>query len=254
MTYQPPFTITDSILQAIVEISEIHGRWSVKGKSGLTPKLRRQNRIRTIHASLAIENNSLTEKQVSAVIEGKMVLGHPREIHEVRNAFAAYEKMENWKPSSMEDLLQAHEILMSALIDEAGKFRSGLVGVYRNKTLVHLAPPPDRVPHLMQDLLNWLGKTKTHPLIASCVFHYEFEFIHPFSDGNGRMGRLWQSLILSEWQSLFSFLPVETIVHKKQAQYYRALNACNKSGNSTAFIEFMLNAILTAMKELQSNV
>ncbi len=250
MTYQPPFTITESMLKAVAEICKMLGRWSVESGSNLTPQLRRNNRIRTIHASLAIENNSLTEKQVSAVIEGKRVLGSPREILEVQNAFATYEKMSDWKSSSLRDLLKAHKILMQTLIYEAGKFRSGSVGVYRGKTLIHLAPPADRVPHLMKDLLNWLGKTDTHPLIASCVFHYEFEFIHPFSDGNGRMGRLWQSLILSKWEPLFSFLPVETIVYKQQAKYYQALNSCNKSGDSTLFIEFMLNALLITMQEV----
>lgn len=250
MTYQPPFTISNSVLKSVAEISELFGRWSEKMGFDLNPKLRRQNRIRTIHASLAIENNSLSEKQVSAVIDGKRVLAPQKEIHEVKNAFATYEAMSNWRPSSMKDLLKAHEILMSGLIDEVGKFRSGLVGIYRGKTLLHFAPPPDRVHNLMKDLLNWLGKTDVHPLIASCVFHYEFEFIHPFSDGNGRMGRLWQSLILSKWQPLFGFLPVETIVHKQQAKYYNALNACNKSGDSTIFIEFMLDAIKQVMEEV----
>ena len=180
----------------------------------------------------------------------KKILGAQREIHEVKNAFATYEKMQNWQPSSLEDLLEAHEILMSSLVDEAGKFRRGLVGVYSGDTLVHMAPPADRVPHLMQDLLNWLGKTDTHPLVASCVFHYEFEFIHPFSDGNGRMGRLWQTLILSKWQPLLAFLPVETVVYEQQNQYYQALGASDKVGDSTLFIEFMLNALRISMQEV----
>lgn len=249
MTYKPPFTITEPILKAVAEISEMVGRLAIKSEAKFSPKLRRQNRIRTIHASLAIENNSLTEKQVSAVIEGKKVLGHPREIHEVKNAFTTYDKMQNWQPSSLKDLLEAHEILMNNLVDETGKFRSGLVGVYKDKALIHMAPPADRVPHLMQDLLNWLGKTNSHPLVASCVFHYEFEFIHPFSDGNGRMGRLWQSLILSKWQPLLAFLPVETVVHEQQNQYYQALGASDKAGNSTIFIEFMLNALKISLQE-----
>jgi Fic family protein len=249
MTYQPPFAITESILKSVADICKLLGRWSVENASGLTPQLRRKNRVRTIHATLAIENNSLSEKQVSAVIEGKRILGAPREICEVQNAFATYEEMPNWQPANLNDLLAAHKILMQGLIDEAGKFRSGAVGIYRDKTLIHLAPQPDRVPHLMQDLLNWLGKTQAHPLIVSCVFHYEFEFIHPFSDGNGRMGRLWQSLILSKWEPIFSFLPVETIVHQKQNEYYQALNSCNQEGSSTIFIEFMLDALRIAMQE-----
>jgi len=249
MTYKPPFTITESMLKSVAEICELVGRWSVESKLDLAPQLRRQNRIRTIHASLAIESNSLSEKQVSAVIEGKTVLGAPREIREVQNAFATYEEMSNWRSDSLDDLFKAHEILMSGLVDEVGKFRSGSVGVYQDTTLIHLAPPADRVPHLMQDLLDWLGKTDTHPLIASCVFHYEFEFIHPFSDGNGRMGRLWQSLILSKWKPLLAFLPVETVVHKRQSQYYQALGACDKNANSNIFIKFMLDALRVAMQE-----
>lgn len=249
MTYQPPFTITESMLKSVAEICEMIGRCSFESSPNFTPQLRRQNRIRTIHASLAIENNSLSEKQVSAVIDGKIVLGHPREIYEVKNAFAAYEEMSNWQPNNLQDLLTAHKTLMQALVDEAGKFRSGSVGVYKDKTLIHLAPPADRVTHLMQNLLSWIGETKTHPLIASCAFHYEFEFIHPFADGNGRMGRLWQSLILSKWQPLLAFLPVETVVYKRQDQYYQALGACDKAGNSNIFIEFMLDALCVSMQE-----
>lgn len=250
MTYQPPFAVTNSALNLVAEICEMIGRWSHETKGSLSPQLRRNNRIRTIHASLAIENNSLSEKQVSAVIEGKTVLGERREIQEVRNAFLAYEEMPNWQMASVDDLLKAHEILMQGLIDEAGKFRSNLVGVYKDKTLIHMAPLADRVWHLTKNLLNWLEKSESHPLISSCVFHYEFEFIHPFSDGNGRMGRLWQSLILSKWQPILAFLPVETVVHKQQEHYYQALGACDKNGDSTLFIEFMLNAIKTAMEEV----
>ncbi len=250
MTYQPPFTINNSILKSVAEIAEMLGRWSAETGGNLNPQLRRNNRIRTIHASLAIENNSLTEKQVSTVIEGKPVLGSPREVKEVQNAILAYEEMPNWNSSSIDDLLRAHEILMRSLVDEAGKFRSTAVGIYKDKTLIHMAPPADRVPYLMQELLDWLDKTETHPLIVSCVFHYEFEFIHPFSDGNGRMGRLWQSLILSKWQPLLAHLPVETVVHQQQEQYYQALGACDKAGDSTLFIEFMLGAIKQAMSEV----
>ncbi|MBM5782086.1 MAG: Fic family protein [Pelagibacterales bacterium] len=250
MTYQPPFLITNSILKLIAEISEMVGRWSAENKENLSPQLRKQNRIRTIHASLAIENNSLSEKQVSAVIEGKNVLGTVREIKEVQNAILAYDEMHNWQPSSLNDLLKAHEILMRSLVEEAGQFRNNAVGIYKDKSLIHMAPPADRIPHLMQDLFDWLQKTESHPLIASCVFHYEFEFIHPFSDGNGRMGRLWQSLILSKWQPLFAYLAVETVVHKRQEHYYQALGVCDKAGESTLFIEFMLGAIKEAMEEV----
>ncbi|NBV06202.1 MAG: Fic family protein [Proteobacteria bacterium] len=250
MAYRPPFLITDSVLKSIADIEEMVITWSFETREELNPQLRRNNRIRTIHASLAIENNSLSEKQVSAVIEGKTVLGQPREIQEVRNAFLAYEEMSNWQPENLQDLLKAHEILMRGLVDEAGKFRSGLVGIYKDQTLIHMAPPAERVPHLIQDLLDWLSKTETHPLINSCVFHYEFEFIHPFSDGNGRMGRLWQSLILSKYVPFLAYLPVETVVHKQQEKYYQVLGACDKAGDSTLFIEFMLDAIKQAMAEV----
>lgn len=171
-------------------------------EQNLTPRLRRENRIRTIQASLAIENNTLTLEQVTAVIEGKRVLGHPREIQEVRIAFDTYEAMEEWDASSEQDLLAAHELLMRGLVDETGRYRSGGVGIFRSDQLVQMAPPADRVPKLMTDLLDWLENTNAHPLEASCVFHYEFEFIHPFADGNGRMGQLWQTLVLTRHREI----------------------------------------------------
>ncbi len=248
--YQPPFEISASALQAVAEICEMLGRWSISNKPTLSPHLRRNNRIRTIHASLAIENNSLSVKEVAAVLDGKTVLGLPREIQEVRNAFAAYEEMPNWQPENLQNLLTAHQLLMQGLIDDAGKFRSSGVGIYRDQTLIHLAPPADRVANLTADLLAWLKKTDTHPLITSCVFHYEFEFIHPFADGNGRMGRMWQTLILSKWNSLLAFLPVETVIQKRQAEYYQALAASDKAGSATNFIEFMLDALRISMSEV----
>jgi Fic family protein len=247
--YHPPFEINGSILRMVAEICEMLGRWSVLNKPTLSPHLRRNNRIRTIHASLAIENNSLSEKQVSAVIEGKMVLGAPREIWEVKNAFAAYEAMPDWQPENLENLLAAHQLLMRGLIDEAGKFRSGALEIYRDQTLIHLAPPADRVTNLVSDLLGWLKKTDFHPLIMSCVFHCDFEFIHPFADGNRRLGRLWQTLILSKWQPILAFLPVETVIHARQADYYQALSASDAAGNSTKFIIFMLDSLRSAIAE-----
>jgi len=168
----------------------------------------------------------------------------------VKNAFAAYEAMTGWNPSSVKDLLAAHRLLVSGLVDDAGRFRSRAVGIAQCGRVVHLAPPADRVTGLMKDLLVWLKRTDTHPLVASCVFHYELEFIHPFADGNGRMGRLWQTLILSHWNPLFAFLPVETVIRDRQADYYRVLGACDKAGHSTAFIEFLLAALLTALREV----
>lgn len=247
--YKPPYTLTPAILNFVAEIGEAIGRYTATADRYLTPQLRRENRIRTIHASLAIENNTLTLEQVTAVIEGKHVLGHPREIQEVRNALAAYEAMEGWAATSREDLLTAHRLLMSALVDDAGHFRSGGVGIFQGKQLVHMAPPADRVPQQIDDLLDWLKHTDEHPLVASCVFHYELEFIHPFADGNGRMGRLWQTLILRTWKPLLAYLPVETVVRDRQDDYYRVLAEADKQADATPFVEFMLQALLNAIQQ-----
>ena len=249
MSYEPPSTITPHIVQRVVEIVELVTRWSVPEDDMMAPQLRRNNRIRTIQASLAIENNTLSIEQVTAVLDGKPVVGLPREIQEVRNAFVAYEHLSNWKPHSSADLLAAHGVLMAGLVDDAGHYRRGGVGIYNNQGLVHIAPPAGRVYELMADLLGWLVSAPVHPLIASCVFHYEFEFIHPFADGNGRMGRLWQTLILSQWQPMLAYLPVETVIKMRQTDYYQALAAADKVGDSTSFIEFMLHALLDSMTE-----
>ena len=250
MSYQPPYTITSQILQRVTEIVELLTRWEVAGDNTLSPQLRRNNRIRTIQASLAIENNTLSIEQVTAVLEGKTVLGLPREIQEVRNAFAAYEQLPNWQAYSAADLLTAQGLLMAGLVDEAGCFRTGGVGIYNGQDLVHMAPPASRVEALMTDLLAWLASAQVHPLIASCVFHYEFEFIHPFADGNGRMGRLWQTLILSQWQPLLAYLPVESVIRDRQTTYYQALADADNLADSTPFIEFMLQALLDTMTEV----
>lgn len=252
MSYQPPYTITPQILQRVAEIIELLTRWSVSGNSALSPQLRRNNRIRTIQASLAIENNTLSIEQVTAVLAGKQVLGLPREIQEVKNAFAAYEHLSGWQPHSRTDLLAAHGLLMAGLVDEAGAFRTSGVGIYNDKGLVHMAPPADRVPSQVADLLAWLESAPVHPLIASCVFHYEFEFIHPFTDGNGRMGRLWQTLILSQWQPVLAYLPVESVIRVRQTDYYQALADSDTAGNSTVFIDFMLQAIQDTLNEALS--
>ena len=252
MSYQPPYTITPLILQRVAEIVELLTRWEVAGDNALSPQLRRNNRIRTIQASLAIENNTLSIEQVTAVLEGKTVLGLPREIQEVRNAFTAYEQLPNWQADSAADLLSAHGFLMAGLVDDAGCFRTGGVGIYNGQNLVHMAPPASRVPALMADLLAWLASAPVHPLIASCVFHYEFEFIHPFADGNGRMGRLWQTLILSQWQLVLAYLPVESVIRDRQTAYYQALADADSLADSTPFIEFMLQALLDAMTEVST--
>ncbi len=250
MSYQPPYTITPKILQHVADIVALLTRWQICSQASLTPQLRRNNRIRTIQASLAIENNSLSIDQVTAVLDGKPVLGLPREIQEVRNAFAAYEQLPKWKADSEVDCLTAHGFLMAGLVDEAGCYRNSGVGIYNNQALVHMAPPASRVTTLMADLLSWLASNAVHPLIASCVFHYEFEFIHPFADGNGRMGRLWQTLILSQWHPLLAYLPVESIIRVRQTAYYQALADADNLANSTPFIEFMLQALLDALTEV----
>ena len=245
----PPYTITSTMLTLVAEISGLLGRLGAFEDAGKVPKLRRENRIRSIHASLAIENNTLNLDQVTAIIAGKRVLGKPREIQEVKNAFAAYDALPSWNPSSVKDLLAAHRLMLENLVPDAGKFRANAVGIAKGGRIVHLAPPAAGVPGLMKNLLGWLKRTDAHPLIASNVFHYELEFIHPFADGNGRIGRLWQTLILSRWNPLFAFLPVESVIRDHQSEYYKVLAACDKAGNSTAFIEFMLSALLTALRE-----
>lgn len=247
--YQPPFTITPAILALVEEIGEALGRWSATIPRGLSPVLRRGNRIRTVQASLAIENNTLTIEQVTAVLEGKRVLGPPREIQEVRNAFAAYEALTGWDPASLDDLLAAHRTLMAGLMDDAGRLRPGGVGIYRGSDLVHMAPPASRVFELVRDLLGWLGRGELHPLLASGVVHYELEFIHPFADGNGRIGRLWQTLILSRWRPILAYLPVETLIRERQDAYYQALAESDQAGAATPFVAFMLDALSAAIDE-----
>ena len=247
--YQPPFSFTAQIVEQVSRISEALAVWKARSETTLTPMLRRGNRIQTIQASLAIEHNTLTVEQVSAVIDGKPVMGPPREIQEVRNAFATYEKMEQWQPTHEADLLEAHGLLMQVLVEDYGRYRSGGVGVYQGETLIHMAPPANQVPRLMGDLLNWLSKTDLPPLVASCLFHYEFEFIHPFSDGNGRMGRLWQTLILAQWRPELAWLPVESVVRDRQQEYYDALGQADNEAQATPFVEFMLAALEQALQQ-----
>lgn len=246
--YTPPYSLTSTMMRLVSEISELVGKAQMQTASTM-PHLRKNNRIRTVHASLAIENNSLSVEQVTAILDGKRVLGLPQEIQEVRNAFKAYEKMEEWNPGDLSHLLDAHGVLMSGLVDRAGQLRTGGVGVFEGSRVIHMAPPAHLIHGQMEDLLHWLAETDEHPLIASCVFHYEFEFIHPFEDGNGRMGRLWQTLILSRWKPLFAYLPVETVIRDRQEEYYSALGKADQSGESTAFIEFLLETLLTALRE-----
>ncbi len=248
-TYQPPFTLTHGLTKQVAEIAELIGQWKAANQNALVPELRRGNRIKTIQASLAVEQNTLSIEQVTAVIEGKTVLGQAREIQEVKNAFSAYEVMEDWQANKLEDLLTAHGILMQGLMNDAGVLRSGGTGIYQDKQLIHMAPPASQLPRLMENLLNWLTSTDAHPLIASAAFHYEFEFIHPFSDGNGRMGRLWQTLILSQWQPVLAYLPVETVIKQQQSEYYRLLGESDKLSDCTGFIAFLLKALRDSLQE-----
>ena len=219
-SYKPPFTMTDDITNLVIEIGELVGKIDVWDKASVDPMLHRANRIKTIHSSLAIESNTLSLGQVTAILDGKRVLAPPDEIHEVKNAYEAYEELHNMDPYSVKDLLRAHRIMMSGLIKDAGAFRSGNVGVYSGNILIHAGSPSNYVPELIEGLFLWLKKSSLHPLIKGCIFHYEFEFIHPFSDGNGRTGRLWHSLILQKWKPFFAWLPIETLIYENQNEYY----------------------------------
>lgn len=248
--YQPPFKITSKIIDYISRISEKIGEINSLENSPHQVKLRKENRIKTIHSSLAIENNSLTIEQITAIIDGKRVLGSPNEIQEVKNAVQTYELLLKLNPYEEKDLLKAHSLMMQDLVSNNGKYRNEGVGIFDGNQVVHLAPPADRVPLLMADLFNWLKTSDVHPLIKSCVFHYEFEFIHPFQDGNGRMGRLWQTVILKEWKEVFAWIPVESLIKENQSEYYNALNSSDKEADSSSFIEFMLSLLLKTIEEI----
>jgi Fic family protein len=247
---KPPFEITNTIISDVATIAELVGRISSTSNLSVGPSLRRTNRIRTIHASLAIEQNTLSIEQVTAVLEGKTVLAPPKDIAEVKNAYEIYEHMDTLDPYSVDALLFAHGIMVRGLVEEAGEFRSRPVGVVDAQgNVLHFGTLPQYVPDLVCELLDWTRDNDMHMLIKSCVFHYEFELIHPFSDGNGRMGRLWHTLLLSKWNPLFVWLPVESIIHDRQQEYYAAINASNNAGESTKFIEFMLSAIKASLIE-----
>ncbi len=249
-TYVPPFTITDEITTLVAEIAEKVGHLTASAGQLPTPQLRRENRIKTIQSSLAIENNSLSLDQVTAIVEGKRVLGAPNEIQEVKNAIDAYELMLELNPYKEKDMLKAHKLMMTDLVAECGRFRTGGVGVFNGEVCIHMAPPAQRVPLLIGELLDWVKITKTHPLISSCVFHYEFEFIHPFADGNGRLGRMWQTLLLMQWKPIFAWIPVETIVKEHQQEYYAAIMKSDHEASSTPFIVFMLGCLKEALDEM----
>lgn len=249
--YQPPFHMTEKITNLIVEIGEHVGAITTYDALQKDPVLRRENRIRSIHSSLAIEQNTLSLEQVTDVIAGKRVLAPPQDIHEVKNAYDAYEAAYRMDPYSVEDLLKIHRVMMEGLVNEAGIFRNGNVGVFDGDRLIHAGTPAKYVPDLVASLFSWLKESDTHPLLKSSIFHYEFEFIHPFADGNGRMGRLWQSLILAKWNNIFEWIPVETMVHEHQQEYYDALNRAGQIADAAPFVELMLEMISTTLAEIK---
>jgi Fic family protein len=249
--YTPPFTLSANAISRIAEIAALVERFAIRMKQPDALLLRRANKIKSIHSSLAIEGNTLSEEQVSDILNGTPVVAPIRQIQEVRNAIATYDLYLKLNPFSVEDLLKAHGAMMSALVDNPGEFRRSGVGVMSGNEVIHMAPPPHRVSALIADLFDWLKNAKDHLLVKSCVFHYEFEFIHPFADGNGRMGRLWQSLILGKWNPVFQFLPVENMVHANQQAYYDAINASTERANSAPFIDFMLGEIFSTLQQRQ---
>ncbi len=247
---KPPFEITNAILDEIAQIAELVGQVHMASGLSANPTLRRTNRIRSIHASLAIEQNTLTLEQVTAVLNGKQVIGPPKDIAAAKNAYEIYEMLDRLDPYSVEDLLSAHAVMTRGLVEESGCFRSGPVGVVDGQgNVLHFGTLPDYVPGNTKELLDWVRDSDYHMLIKSCVFHYELELIHPFADGNGRIGRLWHTLLLTKWKPLFAWLPVESIIHDRQNEYYDAINRSNCAGASTAFISFMLSAIKEALQE-----
>ena len=247
---KPPFEITNQIITLVAEIAELTGELTTANHLMTNPTLRRSNRIRTIHGSLAIEQNTLSVEQITAVLDGKLVLAPPKDIAEVKNAYEIYEQMDRLDPYSAEDLLAAHGVMTRGLVEESGMFRTRPVGVVDQQgRVLHFGTLPQYVPDLVMELLEWTGGSDLHMLIRSCVFHYELELIHPFADGNGRVGRLWHTLLLSKWNPAFAWLPVESMIYNNQQAYYDAINASNAEGESTAFIEFMLATIKASLME-----
>ena len=246
---KPPFEITNTIIHEVAEIAELVGNLTSTNQLSANPTLRKTNRIRTIHGSLTIEQNTLSLEQVTAVLNGKQVLAPPKDIAEVKNAYEIYERLDELDPYSVDDLLTAHRIMTRGLVEESVVFRSRPVGVVDQEghVLHHIGTLPNYVPDLVMELLDWVEKSDVHMLIRSCVFHYELELIHPFADGNGRIGRLWHTLLLSQWNPVFAWLPVESMIHARQPEYYAAINASNASGESTVFIEFMLSTIKASL-------
>jgi Fic family protein len=250
LSMKPPYDITPTILKQITAIAEKLGEVNASYLNKQKPQLRKENRIKTIHSSLQIEGNTLTEEQITALIENKRIVGPKKDILEVLNAIQVYESLEKYTFQSEKSFLKAHAQLMNGLIEDAGKYRTKGVGIVKGTQVEHIAPPHKNVPFLMKDLFTYLKKSDDLTLIKSCVFHYEMEFIHPFLDGNGRMGRLWQTLILIDEYPIFEFLPFETLISQTQKEYYKALSLSNKLGKSTIFIEYMLDVIDKSLANL----
>ena len=256
MDYKPPFTITNAILKYVASISEKLGKLNAVQGLENKPHLRKNNRIKSIHASLKIEANSLSLGQVRDVINGKLVLGEQKEIQEVKNAYAAYEKLSEIDPYSINDLKHYHGIMTRYLVDEAGEFRSSEEGVFSGERCIFMAPPARLVPQLMSNLFVWMKSAKddVHPLILSSIFHYEFVFIHPFTDGNGRMARLWHTAMLAKWKPILEYIPIESQIEKFQEEYYDAISKCHMEGAATIFIEFMLSQIDKILDEVSAQI
>ncbi len=255
MIMKPPYEITNRSLNCLLEISKILGHLEGIQSQTPQPELRKQNRVKTIHGSLAIEGNTLSTSQITALLDSKRVVGPKKDIIEVTNAIDAYHSIHEFRPHSSRSMLRAHGLLLKGLVDDPGKYRLGNVGIFKGKQIAHVAPKASRVPSLMKDLFEYLKKEKdTHPIIKSCVFHYELMFIHPFSDGNGRIGRLWQTVILMHYHPIFEFVPIESLIKEKQSKYYKALEESDSRGNSTVFIEFIVDIILTALNDLKNQV
>lgn len=248
--YTPPFQQNTTVINLLAEICELVGRVEVTHRDIISVQLRRQNQIRAIHSSLQIEQNTLSLEQVTAILNGKRVLGPPHEIREVQNAAEAYALMQSLNPLSEDDLLKAHRLMMNSLVKEAGRFRSGGVGVMAGNQVIHMAPPAHLVPWQIKDLFTWYQESDLHPLVKSSIFHYEFEFIHPFADGNGRIGRMWHTLLLAQWKSFFAWLPIEELIAKRQSEYYKALQMADAACDCSCFVTMMLEVIRDVLQEM----
>lgn len=251
----PPFTITPQILQSLATLERLLGRYEGMHHPVPAPQLRRSQRVKTIQASLQIEGNTLTEEQVTAILEGKRVIGPTRDVLEVQNAITTYDALPKWQPSNLKHLLAAHKLMMKGLVTSAGQWRTRAVAIAKGNQIAHVPPPPGRVPILMAELATWLKNAiDVPPAVAAAVFHYELEFIHPFADGNGRIGRLWHTLILSKYHPLFALAPVESVVRDRQREYYDVLGRCDRAGQSTLFIEFALATTTVAIEQVLTSL